>query len=387
MSGRGRESVVVINRGHLSPDEMSGGEVIAMSLCKYWSGKGLHVKQICTSHTPAIWSGFYEGSVEYITLDSGSRPLPAYLKRSLNALWLKLPEAPAAVYSASDFIYDVLPAYRLKRKYPDARWYAGLYLLVKMPRPRDFIRSPRAALRRTLTFLGQRLAMTLMNSAADAVFVLNETDAGKVRNSFEEHARVHVFPLGIDVEKAVWAVPGKQRCDAIYLGAIHPRKGIEDLLRAWSLVVEKIAAAKLLLVGHGETRYVEAVRSLAKSLYIEKNVSFQGPEKGSEKYAMLKAARIMVHPSYEESFALAILEGMACGLPVVAYDLDAYDEIYDAGMVRVPAGDFRKLADEIIVLLTDDGLRAGLAREARDISAGRDQRTLLKEFMSRNDFR
>ncbi len=199
MSGRDRESVVVINRGHLSPDEMSGGEVIAMSLGGYWSGKGLHVKQICTPHTPAIWSGLYEGSVEYITRDSGSRPLPTYLKRSLNALWFKLPEAPAAVYSASDFIYDVLPAYRLKRKYPDARWYAGLYLLVKMPRSRDFIRSPRAALRRTLTFLGQRLAMMLMNSAADAVFVLNEADAGKVRNSFEEHARVRLFTLVMDV--------------------------------------------------------------------------------------------------------------------------------------------------------------------------------------------
>ncbi len=387
VSGEDKGNVAIINRGHLGPDEMSGGEVIAVSLCRYWAEEGLHVKQVCTAHTPAIWSGLCSESVEYAAGDAGRRPLLTYLKRSLDGLRLKLPGEPAVIYSASDFIYDVLPAYRLKRKCPQARWYAGLYLLVRMPGVRDLLRSPRTALRRTLTFLGQRLSLRFIRAAADCVFVLNEADARTLRGAVEERTAVRVFPVGVDAREIASIAPGETTCEAIYLGAIHPRKGIEDLLRAWSLVVGKRPGAKLFLVGHGEGRYVESMRSLAKSLYVEKNVSFQGPRKGREKYAVLKAVRIMVHPSREESFALAILEGMACGLPVVAYDLDAYRGIYDAGMSVAGVGDHVMLAEKILALLEDDDHRTALAREARNLAEGRDRQALIKDFMSSNDIK
>lgn len=373
---------IVINRGHLGPGEMSGGEVIAMSLCRQWSSAGRRIRQICTAHTPAIWSGF-RGDIEYITSgDRGSRAMTAYLRRVV-ASKFELAGEPEIIYSASDFLYDVRPARRLKRKYPTARWYAGLYLLVKMPGARDFLRAPGAAFRRMLTFVAQRISLRYLR-AADAVLVLNGADAAEMRARLGP-AKVCVFSCGVDMAEIAAVARGETAYDAVYLGAIHPRKGVEDLLRAWAAVTAKLPGAKLAIAGTGDARCVEKMKSLAKVLGIEKRAVFVGPQKSPAKFALLKAARVMAHPSYEESFAFSILEGMACGLPVVAYDLAAYRGIYDAGMARVETGNVAQLAEEIISLLGDEARRARLSGEAAGLAARREQGALTAEFMRRNN--
>lgn len=381
MSEKG--DIIIVNRGHLRAEEMSGGEVIAMSLCRQWSSAGRRIRQICTAHTPAIWSGF-RGDIEYITSnDSGSRAMTAYLRR-VAASKFELAGEPEIIYSASDFLYDVRPARRLKREYPGARWCAGLYLLLKMPSATDFLRSPRAAFRRMLTFAAQRISLRLLRSA-DAIFVLNEAEAEAVRRLVNGRTRVCVFPCGGDLEEIAAVARGETAYDAVYLGAIHPRKGVEDLLRAWAAVAEKLPGARVALAGTGDARYVEKTKSLAKALGIEKRAVFVGPQKSPAKFALLKAARVMAHPSYEESFAFSVLEGMACGLPVVAYDLAAYRGIYDAGMARVETGNVAQLAEEIISLLGDEARRARLSGEAAGLAARREQGALTAEFMRRNN--
>ena len=376
---------IVINRGHLGPEEMSGGEAVAMSLCAHWARAGRRVRQICTAHTPAIWSGFRGGNIEFITCgDTGSRALAAYLRR-ICSLEFHLQSEPAIIYSASDFLYDVLPAHALKRRHPRAKWYAGLYLIVKMPRVKELLRSPRAAFRRMMTFLGQRISIALMRSA-DAVFALNEADAAEMRARLKGRVKVRVFPCGVDAAEIAGIQPGAESYDAVYLGAIHPRKGVEDLLRAWAIVTRKLPEAKLALAGTGEAKYVERMKALAESLHLENNAFFVGPHKSPAKYAFLKAARLMAHPSREESFAFSILEGMACGLPVAAYDVPAYREAYPAGIARVETGDVEKLAEEIIALLADEPRRARLSREALDLAARRDRDALTAEFLRKNDF-
>jgi glycosyltransferase involved in cell wall biosynthesis len=141
--------------------------------------------------------------------------------------------------------------------------------------------------------------------------------------------------------------------------------------------------ARLALIGLGENAYIQKMKALASDLGIGGVVDFAGARTGAAKYAMLKAARIMVHPSHEESFGYAMLEGMACGLPVVAYDLPVYRAIFRAGMVTAPLHDYNRLAEQILALLTDDARRNSLAAQAREFAETRDQATLLKEFMEK----
>jgi glycosyltransferase involved in cell wall biosynthesis len=57
---------------------------------------------------------------------------------------------------------------------------------------------------------------------------------------------------------------------------------------------------------------------------------------------------------------------MACGLPVVAYDLPVYHEIFKHGLVTVPLKDFKHFSEEVISLLENDERRQLLGDEGRN---------------------
>jgi len=70
-------------------------------------------------------------------------------------------------------------------------------------------------------------------------------------------------------------------------------------------------------------------------------------------FQVLKSSKIFILPSYNESWALVVCEAMACGLPVVAYDLPVFEEVYKKGMILIPIGDIDKFAGAILKLLYD----------------------------------
>jgi len=86
------------------------------------------------------------------------------------------------------------------------------------------------------------------------------------------------------------------------------------------------------------------------------------------KYSYIKSSKLLLMPSYYESFGMVALEGMACGLPVAAYDLPVFREIYTSGMLRAPVGDWEAMAKNCIALLSDEIFRQKIAKEALNLS-------------------
>ena len=74
------------------------------------------------------------------------------------------------------------------------------------------------------------------------------------------------------------------------------------------------------------------------------NVEFAGYLSGSSKYALLKASKVLLFPSHYESFGMVALEALACGVPVVAYDLEVYKEAFEDKLITVPRGNTTALA-------------------------------------------
>jgi starch synthase len=149
------------------------------------------------------------------------------------------------------------------------------------------------------------------------------------------------------------------------------RKGLDSLLEAWALLGARTGSdLRLVLVGAGED-LGELHRRIRASSLSGIHVVENWVQDRRRLADLLAAADVYAFPSRHEGLAVAPLEALAAGLPVVASDArGASDAVGDAGLV-VPTGDAYALAAAIGELLDDPVRRAELARRARERVAER----------------
>lgn len=269
------------------------------------------------------------------------------------------------IYSTSDFLLDTFPAFIWKLQNKNAKWIVCIFLIVPSlfrDYSKSYVKNNSFSLPsfgRILYFLSQRLTMFLGKRWADKTLVLNNIDKKfLVDNIGFAESLVRVVNGGVDY-KHIQSLKanGKISYDAVFLGRFHPQKGIFDLIKIWRLVCDKKPDAKLCIIGSGSSLFLEKVRNLVKKNNLLSNVELVGLKLGDEKLLLLKSSRLFLCPSYYESFAIVIAEAMACGLPVVAYNLPIYEGIYGKNIVRVQLGNIHQFADAVITFLDDNNLR------------------------------
>jgi glycosyltransferase involved in cell wall biosynthesis len=101
----------------------------------------------------------------------------------------------------------------------------------------------------------------------------------------------------------------------LYIGRLHPIKGIENLLNALTLVMSKVTLA---ICGEGEVEYEIQLRALASGLGLNKVVSFHGRVDGDLKEQQFRGADLCIAPSFKEAFCTVVLEALARAVPVIA---------------------------------------------------------------------
>jgi glycosyltransferase involved in cell wall biosynthesis len=126
---------------------------------------------------------------------------------------------------------------------------------------------------------------------------------------------------------------------------IYP-KDQKTLIKALKLLPAYI---KLLLVGDGDQR--KDCEDLVVQLGLEKRVAFLGVRLDVPE--LLKAADVVVLSSDFEGLSLSSIEGMASGRPFLASDVPGLTEIVKGAGILFPRGNFEKLAEEILNLLSD----------------------------------
>jgi glycosyltransferase involved in cell wall biosynthesis len=104
----------------------------------------------------------------------------------------------------------------------------------------------------------------------------------------------------------------------LFLGRIHPKKGLDLLLPAWAGLGARRAEWELVIAGPDEAGYLAEMRALARSLDLGERVIFTGLVTGEAKTRLLHSADLFVLPSYSEGFPMSVLEAWACGVPVAA---------------------------------------------------------------------
>jgi len=180
-----------------------------------------------------------------------------------------------------------------------------------------------------------------------------------------EHTR-RLVPLQYGVDTSIFQPNGDSPGPipvVLFLGLLARRKGIQDLVRAFSILKGRVRA-KLVIVGGGD---VAGVQRLVSDLGVDDSVEIVGQVPNTEVAGLIRKCTIFCLPSHGEPFGMVLLQAMASGKPVVATSGGGVDEIIENGKSGILVEQKRpaELAAAIKVLLGDPELRRRLGSSGR----------------------
>lgn len=155
--------------------------------------------------------------------------------------------------------------------------------------------------------------------------------------------------------------------DCLFFARVCKDKGIEDLLKAISIIKNNYPKISLAIVGSIGSRYLSFLQSLCNELNIVNNIQFVGFLSTQEDvYQYALQSKVCVLPTYHDIIPGTIIESMFLKLPVVTYAVGGIPEL-NKNEITVITGEkcnINQLAENILLLLNDINKRVILAERA-----------------------
>ncbi len=197
---------------------------------------------------------------------------------------------------------------------------------------------------------GKRLVRWMFRSA-DHVVVLGEMWRRWVSDTFDiRPSKISVVYNGVPATAAkARTAPDDGRFRLLFVGNLLERKGVADLLRAFSSPALQERDMELTMAGGGP---VDSYRAMAAQLGIADRVTFTGWVSQDDARALMVNADALVLPAYDEGLPLVILEALASGTPVICTPVGSIPEVLDHGTTAlfVAPGDEAGIAAAIATL-------------------------------------
>lgn len=181
--------------------------------------------------------------------------------------------------------------------------------------------------------IAQLTYMREVFSSVDCYQALTFTEYKALRD-FGIKKPIAIIPNGLNVggnisSSKIQSIPLEAQNMAricLYLGRLHPIKGVERLIYSWSKI-NKSADWHLVIAGDGDDQYVQSLRNIAQVCGC-RNIHFIGAIYGKQKLDWISCSEFLALPSYSEAFPMTVLEGLsflktslvtkACGLSELA---------------------------------------------------------------------
>lgn len=151
---------------------------------------------------------------------------------------------------------------------------------------------------------------------ASGYLATGDIEKANIRAYFGD-ARVTVVPHGVEETSTRLPVFSKRRKHVLAIGRLHPVKGYDRLLRAWSQVEDDFSEWTLEIAGPDSDGHGAILRALIEELGLSR-ANIGEAKFGVERDASLADARLFVLPSLTENFALTVPEALVCATPVIA---------------------------------------------------------------------
>jgi glycosyltransferase involved in cell wall biosynthesis len=157
-------------------------------------------------------------------------------------------------------------------------------------------------------------------AAARAASCLHATSRQEYEDirAFGLKAPIAIIPNGIDLPLAkVKGRPQEAFRTLLYLGRIHPKKGLDLLIDAWDLTKDRHANWQLDIVGPIDNEYARTLQARVGTKPTSR-IRWLGPLYGQDKDKAYQRAELFVLPSLNENFAMTVAEALAQGTPVIS---------------------------------------------------------------------
>jgi glycosyltransferase involved in cell wall biosynthesis len=150
----------------------------------------------------------------------------------------------------------------------------------------------------------------------------------------------------------------------VYAGALHPRKNIVNLLKAFIAFKKRQRSnMKLVIVGRFAWKY-EEVAEMKETMPFKEDVKWVGYMGVDELSKIIGASYAMVYPSLFEGFGIPILEALQCNVPAIASNTSSMPEVAGDAALLVDPFDYEDIANKMQQLYKDETLRAKLIAAA-----------------------
>ena len=141
---------------------------------------------------------------------------------------------------------------------------------------------------------------------------------------------IAVIPNGINLSEYPMnkmREPNSKRT-ILFLSRIHPKKGIELLIEAWSKIEKNLRKNwTIKIAGNGEEVYVNNLTQVIKKNSLESDIEIIGAKFGEDKINTYLQADLFILPTYSENFGMVVAEALACGLPVITTKGAPWEEL------------------------------------------------------------
>lgn len=222
-------------------------------------------------------------------------------------------------------------ASRIRKKFPNTR----------------FVYSPRGALSSYSLASGSKFKpifwATAQRPALAAADCLHATSAEEAEDLDALGLRrpIVTIPNGVHVPARI-ANPPSDTKTALYLGRIHPEKGLDALIDGWAQSVD--GEWRLRIVGPDPIGYRASLERKVSDLGLD-SVDFLDAAVGADKWSTLSGVEFLVLPSPSENFGIVVAEALAAGVPVLSTSGTPWSELPARGAGWYCGVSARDLAD------------------------------------------
>ena len=264
-------------------------------------------------------------------------------------------------------------------------WHYPGYMASRVARRRDVpcvvsfqgeLDAPRLRYKRFRKWVYRKSILDRILQSADALHAVTRAEQARVAElGYDTPVFLSPNGIGLDTPDALASpdtsdfltrhprLRGKRVI--LFLGRIHPVKGVDVLARSFAGLASSFPDAVLLVAGPDEDGARRGIERILRSAGLSDRAVFTGMLTGGDKLSALTLAELFVLPSRSEGMSVAVLEALAAGLPVVISEQCNFPEVAEAGAGFVVPGDEAPLAEAIGALLSEGGRARSMGRKGR----------------------